>query len=192
MGGYISILLLIAIAATCHGQINKCKSYCVQLCRHNDWPRGGMCCAGNGRDRGEWNGCRHGECDLFNLGHEYVPVLKSILRISGIIHMSIKKIIHMLYVLNLFFVVVAPNTNAAIWGRNVGIPQCIHGEEELLEDSGHALGPWMTAWRCAPPIRWVDSGYCYWKIMHLKFLKQFQAQTFKACVTTCSRRCNKK
>ena len=71
-----------------------------------------MCCAGNG-DRGhERQVCRHGECEI--KVDKYVPILKSILRISGIIHMSIKKIIHMLYVLNLFFVVVAPNTNAAI------------------------------------------------------------------------------
>ena len=167
MGGYISILLLIAIAATCHGQNNKCKSYCVQLCRHNDWPNipgGGMCCAGNG-DRGDWNGrhprdpvCRHGECDM--RVDKYVPVLKSILRISGIIHfMSIKKMIHILHVLHLFFDVVAPSTNAAIWSTRVRI-QCMQGEEELLEDPGHAQGLWMTAWRFAPPIRWVDVDIC--------------------------------
>ena len=33
----------------------------------------------------------------------------------------------------------------------------MQGEEELLEDLGHALGLWMTAWRCATPIRWVDT-----------------------------------
>ena len=33
----------------------------------------------------------------------------------------------------------------------------MQGEEQLLEDpQGHVLGPWMTAWRCAPPILWVD------------------------------------
>ena len=62
----------------------------------------------------------------------------------------------MLHVLHLFFAVVAPNTNAAIWSTRVRIPQCMQGEEELLEDLGHVLGPWMTAWRCAPPARWVD------------------------------------
>ena len=60
----------------------------------------------------------------------------------------------MLYVLHLYFAVVAPNSNAAIWSTRVRIPQCMQGEEELLK--GNVLGLWITAWRCAPPIRWVD------------------------------------
>ena len=102
---------------------------------------------------------------------KYVPVLKSILKILGMIDMNInKKDCHMLYVLHLFFAVVAPNTDVAICsetpdvkvikGGGAGPPrvriQCMQGEEELLEDPGHAQGLWMTAWRCAPPIRWVD------------------------------------
>ena len=73
--------------------------------------------------------------------------------------MNINKKGHMLYVLHLFFAVVAPNTNAIESLNRVRIPhcRCMQGEGELLEeDLGHALGLWMTAWRCAPPIRWVD------------------------------------
>ena len=77
MGGYISILLLIAIAAICYGQYdayndydvrnNHCRRLCVKICREDDWrniPGGGMCCAGN-RNRGvRSQECRDGECDM--------------------------------------------------------------------------------------------------------------------------------
>ena len=96
------------------------------------------------------------------------------------------------YVLNLFFAIVAPNTNAAICsetpdvkvikGGGAGPPcvriQCMQGEEELLEDPGHAQGLWMTAWHFAPPNRWVDSGQCGHlhknTIICLKIIKHFR------------------
>ena len=92
------------------------------------------------------------------------------------------------YVLNLFFAIVAPNTNAAICsetpdvkvikGGGAGPPrvriQCMQGEEELLEDPGHAQGLWMTAWHFAPPNRWVDVDICPKKtIICLKIIKHF-------------------
>ena len=106
----------------------------------------------------------------------------------GLYLQLIKMIYHTFFICSF---VVAPNTNAAICpeapdvetqkvggaGPRVRI-QCMQGEEELLEDPGHAQGLWMTAWHFAPPNRWVDSGQCGHlhknKIICLKIIKHFR------------------